>query len=92
MNTGRRPPDSQRDVAAIAVAPLLWEVRAFKQPVAGAVIGHIVCDGDRFRVGLDGEEVEAYSFGTLGECVEWFDEFRFALGLGTDGSSMPLAR
>jgi hypothetical protein len=71
-----------------------WEVRASgeDQPVADAVIGHIVCDGDRFRVGLDGEGVEAYSFGTLGECVEWFDEFRFALGLGTDNSAMPMAR
>ena len=92
MNTGRRPPVSQRSVAVIAVAPLLWEVRVSGDPAADAVIGHIVCDGDRFRVGLDGEEFEAYSFGTLGECVEWFEEFRFALGLGTDGSRMPLTR
>jgi hypothetical protein len=94
MDAGHRPPDSRRGIAAIAVAPLRWEARASGEghPVAGAVIGHIVCDGDRFRVGLDGEELEAYSFGTLGECVEWFDEFRFALGLGTDGSPMPLTR
>jgi len=92
MGTGHRLPDSRSAIAAIAVAPLLWEVRVSGETVADAVIGHIVCDGDRFRVGLAGEELEAYAFGTLGECVEWFEEFRFALGLGADGSPVTLAR
>jgi hypothetical protein len=92
MNTGHRPPYSQRGIAAIAVAPLLWEVHVTGESVADAVIGHIVCDGDRFRVGVNGEDLEAYAFGSLPQCLEWFEEFRFALALGTRDSAMPLTR
>jgi hypothetical protein len=92
MDAGHRPPSPQQGLSAIAVASLRWEVRVCGESGAHAVIGHIVCDGDRFRVGVDGEELEAYTFGSLRECLGWFDEFRFALGLGTDGSTMPLTR
>ena len=69
-------------VTVVAVAPLLWAVFDFDTDGADAEIGHIDCDGDRYRVGLADEDLQPYSFATLRECRGWFDEYRWALSLG----------
>jgi hypothetical protein len=83
-------PDS---VEVIAVAPLLWAVYDSERPDADAAIGHIDSDGDRFRVGLAGDDLEPYTFGTLRECSQWFAEYCSALSLGcSHGDSARIIR
>jgi len=77
--TGGRAPDG---IAVIAVAPLLWAVYDSDRPDSGTAIGHIDSDGDRFRVGLAGDDLEPCTFATLRESSEWFAEYCSALSLG----------
>jgi hypothetical protein len=76
-------------MTVVAVARLLWAVFDSDQTAADAALGHIECDGTRFRVGLAGDELEPYSFATLRECATWFAEYRDALSLGRSGIDGP---
>jgi hypothetical protein len=70
-------------LTVVAVTPLLWAVYSADQAADDTAVGHIDCDGDRFHVGLDGDEMEAYSFATLRESTQWFAEYLAAVTLGT---------
>jgi hypothetical protein len=82
VKTVPRAADTERSVAVVAVGPLTWAVFDTGTLEADSVLGRIHRDGDRFRVGLVGDELEPYSFATLRESECWFAEYRFALALG----------
>jgi hypothetical protein len=62
------------------MGPFAWSV--FDALEADTALGHIQRDGDRYRVGLVGDELESYSFATLRESEAWFTEYLFAMSLG----------
>jgi hypothetical protein len=77
VKTVLRAVDTGSSVTVVAMGPLTWAV--FE---ADTVLGRIHRDGDRFRVGLVGDELEPYAFATLRESEGWFAEYRFAITLG----------
>jgi hypothetical protein len=71
------------DLILVAIAPLLWAVYPADCTDTDTAVGRIDCDGTRFHVGLDGDEIEVYSFATLRESTTWFAEYLSALTLGS---------
>jgi hypothetical protein len=82
VKTAARGAHAERSVIVFAMDPLTWAVFASSSLEADTVLGRIRRDGDRFRVGLDGDELEPYSFATLRESEGWFAEYAFAMTLG----------
>jgi hypothetical protein len=84
MKTVPRAPHATDQVSLLAVAPLLWAVFDSDGLGAGSALGHVDCDGARYRVGLAGDDLEPYTFASLDEAASWFAEFASALKLGVD--------
>jgi hypothetical protein len=82
VKTVLRAVDTGSTVTVVAMGPLTWAVFDTNPLEADTVLGRIHRDGDRFRVGLVGDELEPYAFATLRESEGWFAEYRFAITLG----------
>jgi hypothetical protein len=79
------------DLSVIEVAASLWAV--FDTSVGSSVaLGHIDQNGTRFFVGLEGDELEPYSFESLDQSVGWFEELCFAVHLGSPIAPAPIRK